>query len=132
MEDKATFKDDYAGLQGTLGIRTVATSPERVEMRMDVGPRVHQYMGLLHGGASAALAECAAWTGSRLRIASRKLEPIVTDTNINHLTAKTSGTVTAVAELVPSETDSDVWDIQIRDEVGTKIAVARCTVSTSR
>ncbi|MGH2698508.1 MAG: PaaI family thioesterase, partial [Actinomycetota bacterium] len=47
-----------------LGIRALEVTADRVVLEMDVTPTVHQPMGLLHGGASAVMAESAASMGT--------------------------------------------------------------------
>jgi 1,4-dihydroxy-2-naphthoyl-CoA hydrolase len=128
MEELEAFRDDFVGLQKTLGIHTVEASQERVIMEMDIVPRVQQHMGLLHGGASAALAESAAWTGSSLRELNNEA-PVVTEINVSHLRTRSSGKARATARLLARRSDSDVWEVRIQDEMGKDVAVARCTVS---
>ena len=127
MEETEAFRDDFVGLQKTLGIHTVEASQERVVMEMDIVPGVQQHMGMLHGGASAALAESAAWTGSSLRELDNET-PIVTETNVSYLRTRNSGKARATARLLTRRSDSDVWEIRIHDEMGEDVAVARCTV----
>ena len=127
MEEKVAFRDDFVGLQKTLGIHTVEASQERVVMEMDIVPRVQQHMGILHGGASAALAESAAWTGSSLRELDNEI-PVVTEINVSQLRTRSSGKARATARLLTRRSDSDVWEIRIHDEMGEDVAVARCTV----
>lgn len=128
MEQTEAFRDDFVGLQKTLGIQTVEASQERVVMEMDIVPRVQQHMGMLHGGASAALAESAAWTGSSLREVDNET-PVVTEVSVSHLRTRSSGKARATAHLLTRRSDSDVWEICIQDEMGEDVAVARCTVS---
>ena len=112
-----------------LGIRSVEQTPDRVVMEMDVGPRVHQPMGLLHGGASAVLAESAASVGAYLNCDPQTQFTVGTDLNISHLRAKRSGTVTATALPVRKGRTLQVWTIDLVDEDGKAVAIARCTVA---
>jgi uncharacterized protein (TIGR00369 family) len=112
-----------------LGIRSVEQTPDRVVMEMDVGPRVHQPMGLLHGGASAVLAESAASVGAYLNCDPETQFTVGTDLNISHLRAKSSGTVTATALPVRKGRSLQVWTIDLVDEDGKAVAIARCTVA---
>lgn len=115
----------------SLGIRTVEVGPERVVFEMDVGPRVHQPFGLLHGGASAVIAESAASIGAHL--ASGEDEYAVgTDLNISHLRAKREGTVRAIATPLRKGRSLHVWTVDIVDEDGALVAVARCTLAIRR
>lgn len=114
-----------------LGIRTIEIGPDRVVLEMDVGPRVHQPFGLLHGGASATLAESAASLGAYVASADDETS-VGTDLNISHLRAKTDGTVRATATPVRKGRTMHVWTVDIVDEEGSLIAVARCTLAIRR
>ncbi|HYO61555.1 MAG TPA: PaaI family thioesterase [Actinomycetota bacterium] len=115
----------------SLGIRTVETGPERVVLEMDVSPRVHQPFGLLHGGASAVLAESAASIGAYLASADDELS-VGTDLNISHLRAKRDGVVRAVAVPLRKGRSIHVWTVDIVDEDGSLVAAARCTLAIRR
>ncbi len=112
-----------------LGIREVELSRDRVVMEMEVGPRVHQPMGLLHGGASAVLAESAASIGGYLNCDPETQFTVGTDLNISHLRAKSSGTVTATATPIRRGRTMQVWSIELVGEDGKLVAVARCTLA---
>lgn len=112
----------------SLGIRVVEISPDRVVLTMGVGPAVHQPMGLLHGGASAVIAESAASMGAFANCDPRKEYAVGTDLNISHLRARTEGTVTATATPIRKGRGMHVWGIHIDDQDGITVAVARCTL----
>ena len=112
----------------TLGIRQVEASADRVVLTMDVGPAVHQPMGLLHGGASAVIAESAASMGAFLNCGPGEVS-MGTDLNISHLRAKTDGSVTATATPIRKGRSLHVWGIDIVGEDGRAVAVARCTIA---
>lgn len=113
----------------TLGIRALEATPDRVVLEMDVGPQVHQPMGLLHGGASAVLAESAASIGAWANCDPAKEYTVGIDLNISHLRAKGSGTVTATATPIRKGRSVHVWGIDIVGEDGKGVAVARCTLA---
>jgi len=113
----------------TLGIRTVELSRERVVLEMDVGPPVHQPMGLLHGGASAVLAESAASMGAYVSVDTEQWFAVGIDLNISHLRAMRTGTLRATATPVRKGRSVQVWGIDLEDEAGKMIAVARCTLA---
>lgn len=115
----------------SLGIRTVEAGPERVVLEMDVGPRVHQPFGLLHGGASATIAESAASIGAYLASADDEVS-MGTDLNVSHLRAKRDGVVRATATPVRKGRSMHVWSVDIVDEEGELVAVARCTLAIRR
>ena len=119
----------YAGIHETLDIRTVEASPDRVVLEMDVTPHVHQPMGLLHGGASAVIAESAASMGAFLNCDPGKELAVGIDLNISHLRSITSGTVRATATPIRKGRTVHVWGIDINDQDGDAVAVARCTLA---
>ena len=113
----------------TLGIELVETTKERVVARMPVGPKVHQPFGLLHGGASVALAETVASTGAWLNCDQAREHVVGIEINANHLRAKRDGTVTATATPVHVGRRTQVWEIRIEDEHGKAVCISRCTVA---
>ena len=113
----------------TLGIELVETTKERVVARMPVGPKVHQPFGLLHGGASVALAETVASTGAWLNCDQAREHVVGIEINANHLRAKRDGTVTATATPVHVGRRTQVWEIRIEDEQGRAVCISRCTVA---
>jgi uncharacterized protein (TIGR00369 family) len=113
----------------TLGIRVVEATTDKVVVEMDVGPQVHQPFGLLHGGASAVIAESAASLGGFMNCDPGTQFCVGTDLNISHLRAKRDGTVTATATPVRKGRTMHVWQIDIAQEDGKLVAVARCTLA---
>jgi uncharacterized protein (TIGR00369 family) len=116
-------------LLSTLGIEVVEATRERVVARMPVGPRVHQPFGLLHGGASVALAETAASTGAWMNIDPATQAVVGIEINANHLRARRDGVVTATATPVHVGRTTQVWDVRIADEEGRAVCVSRCTLA---
>ncbi len=96
---------------------------------MPVCPKTHQPHGLLHGGASAALAETIGSVASWLSIDRTKQMCVGIEINCNHLRAKQSGVVTATAEPLHLGATTHVWDIKIRDEKEKLVCVSRLTVA---
>lgn len=130
VDERAAMKFENTLLE-TLGIRPLHIDPDRVELEMDVDHRVHQPMGLLHGGASAVLAESAASLGAYLSCGEGEYA-VGTDLNISHLRARTGGTVRAVATPVRKGRTMQVWAIDIVDEDSRPVAVARCTLAVRK
>ncbi|HZZ91534.1 MAG TPA: hotdog fold thioesterase [Usitatibacter sp.] len=112
-----------------LGIEITSATPERVEARMPVGPRVHQPFGLLHGGASVALAETVASVGGYMNVDPVQEHVVGLEINANHLRAKRDGEVTAVATPLHIGRRTQVWDVKIADEEGKLVCVSRCTIA---
>jgi uncharacterized protein (TIGR00369 family) len=120
---------DRVTLLSTLGIEIVEASKERVVGRMPVGPKVHQPFGLLHGGASVALAETVASTAGWMQVDHEKETVVGLEINANHLRAKRDGVVTAVATPVHIGRKTHVWDVRITDEEGKLVCISRCTLA---
>ena len=116
-------------LLSTLGIEIVEATPQRVVAKMPVGPAVHQPFGLLHGGASVALAETVASTAAWMNV-DRASEIVVgIEINANHLRAKRDGVVTATATPLHVGRRTQVWDVRVADEEGRVVCASRCTLA---
>ena len=113
----------------TLGIEMVEVGKERVVATMPVGPRVHQPFGLLHGGASVALAETAASAGAWACVNQQRERVVGIEINANHLRGKRDGMLTAVATPVHVGRRTQVWEVNITDEAGKAVCISRCTVA---
>jgi uncharacterized protein (TIGR00369 family) len=105
----------------------VSATPEEVVLRVEVGPKVHQPYGILHGGVSALLAEGAASVGGAVSVGPDEIV-VGTELNCSHLRSMTEGTLTAVATPIRKGRRVHVWGIELRDGKGTLICVARCTL----
>ena len=116
----------------SLGIRILEYTPDRVVLEMDVNARVHQPFGLLHGGASAVIAESAASMGAYLNCDPETEFTVGIDLNISHLRATRDGTVTATATPIRKGRSIHVWGIEIVDQDGKKVAVSRCTLAVRK
>ena len=116
-------------LLSTLDIEIVEMTKQRVVARMPVGPKVHQPFGLLHGGASVALAETAASVAGSLNVDSTKETVVGLEINANHLRGKRDGVVTAVATPVHIGRRIQVWEVRITDEQDKPVCVSRCTLA---
>ena len=96
---------------------------------MPVCYKTHQPLGLLHGGASASLAETVGSVASWLTIDTDKQVCVGIEINCNHLRPKKDGIVTATAEPLHIGATTHVWDIKIRDEKEKLVCVSRLTVA---
>jgi uncharacterized protein (TIGR00369 family) len=126
--------DDYRalgtrGLSDVLGIEVVELSPERVVATMPVDDRTRQPFGILHGGASVALAETAVSLGAWRSIDRERFAAVGLEINANHLRAKRDGLVRIVATPVHRGRSTQVWTAEIRDEQERLVCVARCTMA---
>ena len=96
--------------------------------RMPVESKTKQPVGLLHGGASAALAESVGSVASALLVDLSRFNPVGTSLHVDHLRAVTEGEVHAIAEPIHLGKRLHVWDIPIRDAHDKLIASCRHTV----
>jgi 1,4-dihydroxy-2-naphthoyl-CoA hydrolase len=117
------------GMATTIGIELITLTPDKVVATMPVDHRTQQPFGLLHGGASAALAETAASLGAFLNIDPEKQAAVGLELNANHLRAKKDGIVTATATPIHRGRRTHVWEIRIEDESNRLVCVSRCTLA---
>ena len=130
MSEKPWYLDlGQHGLQKVLGIEIVEMTKDRVVATMPVDERTHQPFGILHGGASIALAETVASLGAANRIDREKFIAMGQEINGNHLRPKSEGVVTATGVPVHAGRSSQVWSIEIRDEAGKLVCISRCTMA---
>jgi uncharacterized protein (TIGR00369 family) len=117
------------GLPAHLGIELIELTESRVVATMPVDARTHQPYGMLHGGASIALAETVASLGAAARIDRDRFVAVGQEINGNHLRAKRDGVVRATAVPVHTGRTSQVWSIEIVDEEGKLVCISRCTMA---
>jgi 1,4-dihydroxy-2-naphthoyl-CoA hydrolase len=119
--------------EGTMGEHLAITFTEighnYLKANMPVGPTVLQPYGLLHGGASAALAETVGSMASYLVINKIKQLCVGIEINCNHVRSVREGIVVATAEPLHLGASTHVWDIRIKDERERLICVSRLTVA---
>ena len=111
-----------------LGIEFTAIGADFVEARMPVDERTMQPMGLLHGGASAALAETLGGAGAYLAVPEGTI-CLGLEINANHLRGVRSGRVTATARPVHIGRSTHVWDIRLSTEDGKLNCISRLTIA---
>jgi uncharacterized protein (TIGR00369 family) len=120
----------YTGtIHESLGIHSLEASGDRVVMEMQVTSKVHQPFGLMHGGASAVLAESAASLGAFLSAEPGKQHALGIELNISHLKAMRDGVVRAVATPIRRGRTIQVWRVELADGDGAPVAAARCTLA---
>ena len=118
------------GLADALGIEVLEISPDRVVATMPVDDRTRQPFGILHGGASVALAETVASLASAANVDREEFAAVGLEINANHLRAKRDGLVTATATPVHIGRTTHVWDVRIVDEDARPICISRCTIAS--
>lgn len=110
-----------------LDIRFGVDSEGRLQASMPVDDRTKQPMGLLHGGATAALAETLGSVGSALLIDLATQATVGMEVTANHLRGVKEGRVTATGELVHLGRTTHLWDIRVHDEAGRLCAICKLT-----
>ena len=116
-------------LATTLGIEILEYTPEKVVATMPVEPKVHQPFGILHGGASVALAETVASMGGFISIDSSKQMAVGQEINANHIRPVREGLVTATATPIHKGKRSHVWHVEIKNEADKMVCISRCTIA---
>ena len=111
-----------------IGIEILEIGPDFLRGRMPVDARTKQPMGLLHGGASAALAETLGSIAAKLCLAPDK-ECVGLEINANHIRAARRGFVTGTARPVHIGGRTQVWNIEIIDDDGKIVCVSRLTLA---
>jgi uncharacterized protein (TIGR00369 family) len=114
-------------LMETLNIEYIDAGEGYLVARMPVNPLVHQPMGLLHGGASVALAESVGSAASFLYVNTEVSEVRGIEISANHLKAKRNGVVTATARIVHQGKSIHLWEIKITDENDNLISICKLT-----
>ncbi|MEJ9228430.1 hotdog fold thioesterase [Peribacillus butanolivorans] len=116
-------------LIGTLGIEMKEISDGKVVATMPVDERTRQPLGLLHGGASVALAETVASLGGIQLVDSTKQAVVGLEINANHVRGVRSGHVIAEGNIIHRGKSTMVWDVKIRDNQDQLICISRCTLA---
>jgi 1,4-dihydroxy-2-naphthoyl-CoA hydrolase len=113
----------------TLGIRITAIGDDWLQGTMPVDHRTHQPYGLLHGGASVALAETLGSTAAMLTLDPDKELAVGLDINANHIRGVRSGIVTGTARMLHIGRTTQVWEIRIESEDGALVCISRITMA---
>ncbi|MEY4603074.1 MAG: hypothetical protein RIT43_366 [Bacteroidota bacterium] len=116
-------------LMQQLGIECIEIGDTFVVATMPVDHRTHQPMGLLHGGASAALIESIGSMGSTLLIDLSKEVPVGLEVNANHVSGIKEGFVRAVGKVIHAGKKTHLWQVDIFDGTTERlICTGRLTV----
>lgn len=110
-----------------LGIEITEVGDDFMRGTLPVDNRTVQPMGLLHGGVSVVLAETLGSAASNFCIDPQQYSCVGLDINANHVRGVKSGIVTGTARPFHLGRKSHVWDVQVEDEAGSLVCVARLT-----
>ncbi len=114
-------------LMETLDITYTEVGDDFLVATMPVNSRVHQPMGLLHGGASVALAESVGSAASYYFLDHEKHEVRGLEINANHIRSIREGTVKATARMLHKGRTTLLWEIKIVDEKERLISICKLT-----
>jgi len=117
------------GLADAIGIEFVELTPNRVVATMPVNERTRQPYGILHGGASLALAETVASVGAVLNVDRETSTAVGLEINANHIRSKRDGIVRATGTPVHLGRSTQVWEVRIVDEQDRLVCLSRCTLA---
>lgn len=118
-----------SGLVGHLGIEFTGIGDDWIAARMPVDARTHQPAGILHGGASVALAETLGSTAANLAVDRDTKLCVGLEINANHLRVVREGFVTGTARPLHIGRTTQVWEIRIEDDEARLVCVSRLTMA---
>ena len=123
--------NDYSKntLMETLGIVYTDAAEGYLQATMPVTPRVHQPMGLLHGGATVALAETLGSIGAQLAVDQSKYACVGLEINANHIRSVKEGFVYGKVTPLHVGRSTQIWEIKITNEENKLVCVSRLTVA---
>ena len=112
-----------------LEMKVTDIGEDFLTMSMPVTSRVHQPLGLLHGGAVAALAENVASLAGNLIVGKDGKACVGLSLNSNHLKSVKDGLVFSTAKAIHVGRTTQVWEVETRTEEGVLINVTRMTLA---
>ena len=118
-----------ATLASHLGIEFTELGADYLKGRMPVDERTHQPHGILHGGASVALAETLGSVAAGLVVDPDKYRVVGQEINANHVRAVAQGFVIGTARPIHIGKRSHVWEIRIVDEQDRLVCISRLTIA---
>jgi len=112
-----------------LGISFTVIGEDYLEATMPVDRRTHQPLGLLHGGASVALAETMGSVAATLCVDGTKHYCVGLEINANHIKSAREGFVTGVVKPIHVGRKTQVWEIRISNQIGELVCISRITMA---
>jgi 1,4-dihydroxy-2-naphthoyl-CoA hydrolase len=112
-----------------IGIVFTEVGDDYLRATMPVDARTHQPYGLLHGGASVALAETLGSAAGMMLVDPAREIVVGIEINANHVRGVKSGTVTGTARAVHIGRSTQVWEIRIEDESQRLVCISRLTLA---
>ena len=119
-------------LMETLDIQYTDVGDDYLVATMPVNSKVHQPLGLLHGGASVSLAESVGSMASHLFIDTKKFEARGIEIAANHVKSVREGYVYASARILHKGRTTQLWQIKITNEADELVSMVKLTTLTLR
>jgi 1,4-dihydroxy-2-naphthoyl-CoA hydrolase len=116
-------------LAENLGIEFMELGDDYLKARMPVDHRTKQPAGILHGGASAALAETVGSVAAGLCVDSEKKRIVGLEINANHIRPVHDGWITAITRPIHVGNTTQIWEVKIHNEEDKLVSVSRLTVA---
>jgi 1,4-dihydroxy-2-naphthoyl-CoA hydrolase len=116
-------------LNAALGILFTEIGDDYIRGTMPVDARTVQPFGLLHGGASVALAETLGSTGAAMCVDAQQYQVVGQEINANHVRAARNGLVTGTARPVHIGGRTHVWAINIVNDADKLVCISRITMA---
>ncbi|MFU8811993.1 MAG: hotdog fold thioesterase [Balneolaceae bacterium] len=113
-----------------LGLRFITVSKEEMRASMPVNEQTIQPFGILHGGASVALAETLASIGAYLNLDHPDHIAVGLEINANHIkSVRKGGTVVGISRPIHRGAQTQVWETRIETKSGKLVSISRCTLA---
>jgi 1,4-dihydroxy-2-naphthoyl-CoA hydrolase len=123
----------HPNMGDALGLIYQKITKTEVVAEMPVNSQTVQPFGILHGGASVALAETLASIGAWVNLTDESKVPVGLEINANHIRQVPLGeTVTGRAAPIHRGSQTQVWDIRIETSTGKLVSICRCTILVVR
>ena len=119
----------HGNMSAHIGIEIVRIGPDHLDGRMPVDERTTQPDGILHGGASVALAETLGSIGGSMVVDRERYQIVGQEINANHLRPVREGHVHGSARPIHLGRRSQVWAIEIKDDDQRLVCVSRLTLA---
>ncbi|SHF05642.1 uncharacterized domain 1-containing protein [Arenibacter palladensis] len=124
---KICNESNKATLMETLNIEYIDVGENYLVAKMPVTPQVHQPDGVLHGGATVALAESVGSMASHIFLDTKEFFVRGLEISGNHVKSIREGDVYARAEVVHKGRTTQIWDIKVTDKDGNLISICKLT-----
>jgi len=112
-----------------LGIVFTEVGENHISAKMPVDHRTRQPLGLLHGGASATLAETLGSVAATFSVDHEKYTCVGLEINANHVRKMTNGWVYGTAKPVHIGQSTQIWEIRINNESDELVCISRLTLA---